>query len=566
MTDVWWPTGLSALLALALAGMAAAQDEGPVAGMGDWWRVREGKPMARCAAGSAEVLRDIHGGEGAWRCVVEPSLGTTAAGLRFRTSEDLTQGLTCALGRFGGDFLGFRLLRGNEVLWADDYAPWRSYEPYVLEGVVARGRVRVQMLQWDGRTLVSQSPWVEAPDGEGFLGYYSEGGGARFWGWELAPEPLCQPTENAPNKRRLVQGPDSEWTLLGTGNWMWTDAQKVRVRQYATTDRAWAIDRGVRGAEREWRCRVRVSPGTGGAGMAFQVDQEAKNGLLCWLGGTWGAGCLMLYRLPGEALWGGAEDTWHYDTDYELVATTEPGRVRVQLLDPAQGTVLAESPWVDIPKEESAREGFIGFHTWVGPAEFWGFSEGTSIAAGGGTQPAGGSQAAAALGAAWLGLGEGKWEWLDAQQQRLGQTAAGARTSVLSRDLTGTQGLYRCRVTVPEGTGAAGLLFQADPDLQRGFAVVLSREGQAPSARLEDLSGRTLWEDKEHAWTPGTAYVLEGYVETDRVRCRALAADGTTALAESPACYVTATNNERRGHLGFTTRGGPAEFAEWSVH
>jgi len=565
MTDVSWPTSLSALVALVLLGAATAQEAGPVAGLGDWWRVREGKPMARCAAGGGEILRGVHGHDGAWRCVVEPSLGTTEAGLRFQTSEDLTQGFRCALGRFGGDFLGFRLTSGGEVLWADDYAPWRAYEPYVLEGVVERGRVRVQMLQWDGWTLVSQSPWIEAPDGEGYFGYYCEGGGARFWGWELALDPLCQPTENAPNKRRLVQGPDSEWVLLGTGNWMWTDAQKVRVRQYATTDRAWAINRAVSGAEREWRCRVRVSPGAGGAGMAFQMDQEAKTGLLCWLGGTWGAGCLMLYRLPGEALWGGAEDTWHYDTDCELVATTEPGRVRVQLLDGQQGNVLAESPWVEIPAEESAREGCLGFHTWVGPSEFWGFSADTAVAAGREAQPGAGSPAAAALGAGWIGLGAGKWEWLDVQQQRLGQTAAGAGSSVLARDLTGTQGLYRCRVAVPEGTAAAGLLFQADPDLQRGFAVVLFREGEAASIRLEDLSGRTLWEDQEHAWAPGTEYVLEGYVETDRVRCRVLAADGATALTESPACYVSATNNERRGHLGFTTRGGPAEFQEWSL-
>jgi len=542
-----------------------------VRGDGEWVWIREYQRLVKqpIPTGTHSALcPTISGREGAWRCWVEPALGTAGAGMWFQASPDLSRGFLCVLG--GNPPLGGLRLQNavGETLWEDKWAPWKPYQPYVLEGVVEPGRVRVQMLEWDAQTLVSQSDWIEVPaeatEPEGCLGLYTTEGIARFWNWARAETPLSPITEEAPNKRRLVQSEGSEWVIVGPGNWMWTDRQKQRIRQYAPVERSSAINRSRRGAWQTWRCRVQVSPGAGGAGMLFQTDEEAQTGFLCWLGGNWGAGGLMLYRLPTDCLWSSGQDFWRYDTEYVLQATTRQGGVRVQMFAADGQTLLVESPWIEIPEEEAAREGYVGFMTWKGMAEFAEFSEDTRLA----VEPEPESPAAEGsegLGPGWKAFGEGRWEWAGEERTTIRQTAAVEKATVLAPSPAGILGVWRGRVKISEGTDAAGLLFQADPGLKEGFLCLLTGPPETGSLKLQNLAGRTLWAGPQVVWQTGTEYVLEGHVEIDRVRVRLLAADGQAVLAESPAIYVSDTNNHRTGVLGFTTHGGPAEFGGWGL-
>lgn len=511
------------------------------------------------------ICDDLSGGPGAWRGTVEPAVGTTEAGLWFQGQQDPESGFLATLG--GNPGVGGFALKGpgGKVLWEDRFAPWRPYQPYVLEAVVEEGRVRAQLLEADARTLISQSPWV-AIDAQTTVegrqvGLYARDGIARFWGWERSPRALAELTEDAPNRRRLVQDENSPWVIIGPGSWMWTTSEHRRVRQNATVERSSAINRQVSGTARVWECRLKVDPGAGGAGMLFQVNEQADDGFIAWLGGNPGAGALILYRLPQDCLWSGPDGNWHYDTDYLLRAETRQveggGEVRAALYASDGETLIQESPWIPVSAERAARPGNLGFMTWLGTAEFWGFDASTSAAPGtpGGTGPAQG------LGPGWVLAGQGSWEWADEERGALRQTGASGEAKALNRALAGIMGRWQCRVMVGPETAAAGLLFQTSADFRQGFAAVLCADG----FRLEDLTGKVLWENPDLQWERETEYVVEGEVMTDRVAVRLLAADGTTVLTECPAVYVSDTNNRRSGYLGVITRDGPARFWALSI-
>lgn len=531
---------------------------------GQWRLTRHEVLMLHQGAGADEAValcRAITGRGGAWRTGIEPSLGAAEVGLWLQADENLSQGLLATLGGGPASGGGLRLRTpSGDVLWEDRLAPWRPYQPYVVEAVVEDGRARVQLFEADGKTLLSQSPWVDAPAGSvaapGYLALYTRDGRARFFSWERAETPLSPLVPDAPNNRRLVQDEHSPWVIIGPGNWMWTDATKTRLRQYAAVERSSAILREPLGPEGTWECRVRVSPGAGGAGMLFLTDAEAKTGFIAWLGGEWGNGALMLYRLPLDALWSGAQGCWHYDTDYILRAEARDGQVRVQLFS-ADGKLLQESPWAPMTDEERTRQGYAGFMTWMGCAEFWGFP-GVAGDTQTGQPPAPATaqgQAALDLGRGWFALGDGSWEWADAT---LHQTARPTRAIALCTDIKGGLGRWKCRARLSQGA-TAGLVFQASRDAREGFVALLSPDG----FRLEDLSGRVLWRDERVRPGAGTEYVIEAEVLVDRVAARLRDGAGNI-LSESPAVYVPASNNDRLGHVGVLSQSGQAEFRSFA--
>jgi len=568
-------TALMTVFTSAVANTASA--EAPpgwtAVGGGQWQQVIDLQPVLvqRSREGVANVVSNtIRGTHGAWRCWVQPSVGTETCGIWLQASRDLTSGFKCELGGNAGvGGLTLQDAKGN-VLWRDHWAPWEPYEAIVLEGIVEKGRIRLQMLRYDGHTLISQSDWVAVPETEtereGYLGVYTENGTARFWNAARVETPLSPLTDDAPNKRRLVQGTADDWSLFGTGDWMWTDATRTRVRQYAQTERAWALDPGVHGRDRIWRCNVRVDPGAGGAGLVFKLDEHCEGGFNCWLGGTYGAGGLMLYRnggpgKVGEALWSSPQDKWHYNEDLVLEAETKGNEVRVTLLQGDGETVIVQSPWKELTPEETDRDGYLAFHTWKGSAEFWGFSGESQTSA---TQAAAAlPKADPALGADWLTKGDGKWAWGDDDHTRFRQTAKPTSASCLNTTLTGTKGTWRCVVNAPDGTSAAGLLFQVSKELTEGFALLLTRDG----VRLTDLAqnGAVLWESPGAKLLPNKSLVLEGLVQTDRLVARVLTADGKTVIVQSPPVYVSDRNNGRDGCLGLRTEEGAAEFSSWSL-
>ena len=558
--------GLSVLLLAALTACAAADLNArwiPVTG--DWRWTREVIPMIRQGSEigtHVAFCEEVAGAHGAWRATVQPALGANEVGVWIQGGQELETGFLLTLG--GNPGLGGFVLRSHDgkALWEDRYAPWNVYQPYVLEGVIQSGKVRAQVFDWDGKTLISQSPWIDVPkdatDSAGIIGLYTRDGIARFWGWERAEEPLSPIVEDAPNKRRLVRDENPVWAIIGPGNWMWTTTARLRLRQYAVIERSSAINRELHGALREWECRLKVDPGAGGAGMLFQVNDQATEGFIAWLGGKFGAGSLMLYRLPTECLWSGKQDNWHYDTEYLLRGETREGEVRAQLLQADGETIIQQTPWVKVSEEEAAREGFMGLMTWRGTAEFWGFSETTTAT----TQAVGSTPLpgrSPQLGPSWTTSGDGAWGWADDDRTRVRQSADADQAIALNTSITGAMGTWRCHIRVPEGTRAAGLVFQADSNLKEGFAGLLTTDG----FRLETLGGRTLWADTRAGWSRGTEYILLGEVMTDRVAMRVLEADAKTLVSECPAVYISEKNNHRTGGLGFITRGGSAEFWDW---
>jgi len=563
---------LPTVAGLILGPWQAAQ----AAELGDEWSITRGQwviereliPIIRqtvSAGPSAALCGKISGEHGAWRAVVQSTLGAKEAGISCQAGPSAKSGFQALLG--GNPEIGGFVLRSanGKTLWEDRWAPWRPYHPYWVEGVIERGRVRAQLFEWDGKTLISQSPWVNVPEEvtetTGMLGLCTQDGIARFWACARADKPLSPVVEDAPNKRRLVQDDDSPWAIIGPGNWMWTTAKKQRLRQYAVVERTKAVHRGIRGALRKWECRVKVDPKTGGAGMYFQANETTERGLLAWLGGTHGAGSLMLYQMPASCKWSGKQGNWRYNTEYVLRAETRKGEARAQLLKADGKTVIQDTSWVKVgPAAEE--EGFIGFHTWKGTAEFWGFSENTSAAGAPSlTAVAAKGPSAAQLGDGWQAHGDGSWSWADDGHTRLRQTGQPKRAIASNRGVSGIKGHWRCHARIAAGAEAAGLAFQSSRDLKEGFACLLTSQG----FRLERLDGKALWEDTERKWTRDKEYVLEGQVMTDRIALRVFEADGKTLVAECPDVYVPEANNHRTGYLGLVVCGGAAEFWGWEL-
>ncbi len=548
-----------ACILIALPGRGQISDDELITHGGDWVRDYQFRPIAKQADPEASgriVSPAVKGTTGAWRCTVEPGPSCKGAGIVVLADADGTGGLECLMGGTG-EMRGFLLRTANgKVLWQDAWAPWIDYEPCIVEVVVEPGRVRAQLLHFDGETLISQSEWVEVDKAlaaePGLMGLMTDKGIGRFWGWRIADKPLAAATPDAPNKRRIVPG--EEWAIVGPMTWQWKTARREVVRQTANVERAWLLNKNIRGAHRTWTCKVRVSPPSGGAGLVFQGGEDSKSGFLAWLGGTYGNGCLILYDLSKGyrgAIWSGPQGKWKYNTAYTLVGETKPGHVRAKLLAEDGKTVLSESPWRKYDAAVTDRAGVLGFHTWKGPSEFWGFAGATEGLTGEGDRTKASADAS----------DEGF------QRTRVNGTLhlvhAGAETHRwLNASRAGTHGLWRARLT-PKGDGTFDLLFQASDRGTKGFVARLAVQKGKGTLRLLELPERTLWYSKPVPVTAGATYVLEGMSTTDRVRARLYAGDGKKLLADSDQHYVSDKHNARKGCLGVRAS-GDVEFFDLS--
>jgi hypothetical protein len=557
---------IQVLTCVALAYVAAADAQGPPAGWtvlgpGEWAVSRgtgTGMRQGNAEGVTSTVCPDLKGTGNVWRCMVEPAPGTEAAGFWFAASKDLAKGCLLTLG--GNPDVGGVSLRdaAGNTLWEDLYAPWTYYTPYVLEAVAEAGRARVQMLALDKETLLAQSDWIETDATEAgptnTFALHTESGVARFYRWQRAETPLSAIVPDSPTKMRLVNDAADAWVIVGGGDWRWTSAEKRAIQQRAKVERTTAINTALGGSEGTWRCRVRPDEGTCGAGMLFNVDRQLQRGFFAWLGGTFGDGGLMLYRMPLDALWSSPQGKWHWDTEYVLEGTIADGNVSVRMLAADGKTIIAESPAMPLTEEERGRPGFVGFQTWHGTAQYWDFSDQTRAVAAVSAE----ETKASALGPDWS-VTAGDWEWTDDTKQAVRQTAASGEATVLNNAVQGDRAVFRCQVMPGDGVEAVGVLFQMSPDLKEGFACRLGK-----GVQLNAMDGRTLWRKDDFAWSAGKPYIVEGIVVTDRVSIRVLD-EKDAVLVQSDMCYVTDANNTRQGVLGFRTENGTAEFTEWSV-
>lgn len=555
---------IAALLVFSLGASAQQHSVELVALGGGSWQVIEGNPPVawqNSPEGASSAVPAMPASQGGvWRCLVEPGVLANRCGIWFAASPTLDSGFLLTLGETPG--VGGLVLRNaaGEVLWQDKFAPWTFYTPYWLEGVVEPGRVRVQLLHWNGQTLLAQSDWLEAPGADpaaaGALAFFTESTVARFYRWARVDTPLSPIVPDSPTRMRLVSDDRSEWVIVGAGDWRWTSPERAAIRQGAGVERSTAVNTALGGAEGVWRSRVSVEPGAGGAGMIIQTDTALNTGFNVWLGGRHGAGGLMLYRVPLTSLWSSEQEKWFYDTEYILEGAIRDGKVSARLLSADGSTVIAESPAFDLAEEEKGRAGHIAFMTWKGKARFWDFSEDTRADGAVAPQPA---ESATDLGPGWQ-VREGNWQWSDAPGGPLEQTGAEGSATALNLEAKGARAVYRVSVTPGPSTQAVGLLFQVSADLTQGFELVARREGLV----LRTLEGRALYENRDFALPSDGAVVLEGIVVTDRVQVRALDSDGAEML-RSDYFYVSDRNNTREGVMGFRTENGPARFSDWSV-
>ena len=525
------------------------------------WQVLPGAPAVLRQTdpeAEASALQSLPG-DGAimWRCFVEPSPTTEAAGIWFAATPGLGSGYRLTLG--GNPGVGGVQLHDalGALLWEDKYAPWTYYTPYILEGIAEPGRIRVQMLRWDGTTLEAQSDWIDAPDcapdtARG-CGLYARGV-ARFCHWEAPDTPVSPIVPDSPSRLRLITSDDSEWTIIGPGEWKWMTPERRVLRQGKDVHRSSVVNANLGGAEGTWQTRILLERGAGGGGLLLRTDPQVQTGFLVWLGGVHGAGSLMLYRMPLDQMWASSQDQWFYDTEYILEGTVQDGKVSGKLMR-ADGTVIVESPQFDLTEGEMRLTGNLGLMTYIGRGRFWDFSEETRAAAPASTLE---TEQAPALGPGWVVRG-GDWHWIDGAQTAMAQEAAHGTAAVISTVLTGARGVYSATVTSGPEAEAVSLLFQVSPDLREGFELRLG-EG----AVLRNMAGRILFEHRGFAWTPETSYLLEGIVETDRVSLRITDTEGNVLL-RADDFYVSDRNNTRIGGIGFQTINGTATFADWTV-
>ncbi|MFO7976232.1 MAG: hypothetical protein R6V12_16540 [Candidatus Hydrogenedentota bacterium] len=525
------------------------------------WRVLPGPAAVlwqRSSDASASAVRTVPESENlVWRCYVEPAPTAMAAGIWFAATPDLERGYRLTLG--GNPGVGGVQLHDAEgaLLWADKYAPWTYYTPYVLEGIAEAGRVRVQVFRWDESTLEAQSDWIEAPDCTPetmrICGLYTEGI-ARFYRWEAANSALSPIVADSPSKLRLITSEDSEWTIIGPGEWKWMTSEQKVLRQGLDVHRSSVVNANLGGGEGTWRCRILLEKGAGGGGLLLRTDSQVESGFLVWLGGTHGAGSLMLYRMPLEQMWASSQGQWFYDTEYILEGTVKNGNVSAKLMK-ADGTLIVESPAFELTEKEKECAGHLGLMTYIGKGRFWDFSDETRVAASSGpaeVSPAG------TLGPEWA-INGGDWSWATDTKTAVVQRAQEGTAAALNTAITGSKGIYRVSITPQKGAQSVSFLFQVSPDMKEGFEVRLGK-----GIALRTITGRTLFEKTNFTWDPGKTYIVEGIVVTDRVSFRISDGEGNMLL-KADDFYVSDSNNTRMGGIGFRTIDGVAQFADWSI-
>ncbi|MCL4694764.1 MAG: hypothetical protein KJ060_19905, partial [Candidatus Hydrogenedentes bacterium] len=247
------------------------------------------------------------------------------------------------------------------------------------------------------------------------------------------------------------------------------------------------------------------------------------------------------------------QDLWHYDTTYILEARVDDGQTRARLLAEDGATVIAESPPFPVPADTPGAAAHAALQTWRGTARFGPIqvSEQSSSDA---TMPSAtlpGPEGWKVLSGAWLESGEGGNASL-----RVDGGESPAR--IVNESIQGAKGVWTCSVVPETGASEFGLLFQVDPDLKRGFLLRIADS----EVSLNTVEGRTLWQQTFQGFAPGHELILEGIVATDRIRIRVSQVDGTV-LVESSDCYVSDTNNDRIGGMGFACT-GDAQFSGWS--
>ncbi len=554
---------MGAFVCCLLTGSSALDAQWRDARDGDWRYVDPSKSVIRQSVPDvrADLLRQVSESEGScYRTWVEMTPSAYRAGMWIGLSENPADWLLLVLdGQYEGR--GFALLdSAGSVLWEDPWVEWVSYTPYLLEAVSEPGRIRVQLFGWNGPELLSQSDWIDIPPATTtqvqYFGFHTDRAIARFQGWEIAAEPMSPIVPDAPNRLRLVNGAKSTWHVVGHGKWSWSSPERESLTQTADIERTTAVYLGHPQTEGIWRTHVRVDPRAGGAGILYRTDESGGQGFSAWLGGTPGAGALMLYRLsPVEALWTSDQNLWHYDKTYLLEARVENGQTRARLLGEDGAAVIAESPPFPVPADVPGAAAHAALQTWRGTARFGPiqFSEQSSSDA---TMP---SATLPAL-EGWKVL---SGEWSESAEGGIASLRVDSYEStarIVNEAIQGAKGVWTCSVTPEAGTSEFGLLFQVDPDLKRGFFLRIADS----EVSLNALEGRKLWQQPFDGFESGQALILEGIVATDRIRIRVSQADGTV-LVESSDCYVSDTNNNRIGGMGFTCRGGAATFSDWSV-
>lgn len=492
-----------------------------------------------------------------WRCTVVPGPYGGTAGLRFGTNAKGKDGLLLALESIE-DAPGLYLRdAAGKILWADRFMGWKPYEPVRVEAVIAGDRLYVQALQRAKDVLLAQSDWlpIPAPTGNS-LALVSRHNTAEFTEWARATKALWQPDPNSPSKLRLQQHGETSWTVVGGGNWQWADSTRKVLLQREKTERTTAFMSAPRVPGQTWRCRIQLDKGTCGGGMVMLADNDLQHGFICWLGGKYGAGSLMLYRFPLNCLWSSPQGKWQWDAEYVLEGTVKNGKIAVRMLAEDGQTVIAASPERELLPAELKRPGMNGFQTWRGTGRFRDFSAATVISGGSTAPPA--PPRTDVLRAGWT-VATGTWTQPAASNNSaeiIAHTGSGPGEAHCSM-IKGARGTFSVRVEPGAKARSVALLFQVDPKGRLGFELRLGVGG----CELRTFAGDVLWKDPELTLSAGKWAILEGMVLTDRLQVRI--ADGTgKELAASPDCYVSDTNNERVGHLGVRCH-GPAEFADW---
>jgi hypothetical protein len=196
--QTWHGTGqFSAFMGDVAPAVPAAAAEAAVVDLGQGWRALNGQwdwqddahQGLRCREGAGvatAVGATITGGRGTFRGRAK-ALGATAVALLFQVSPDGREGFECRLGPEG---LALRTSTG-QVLWEGNTVRCAAGTAVTLEGVVTTDRVRIRVLDAEGKLLAeSLERYVSDTNNArlGGLGFRCEGGPAEFSAWSWTAE------------------------------------------------------------------------------------------------------------------------------------------------------------------------------------------------------------------------------------------------------------------------------------------------------------------------------------------------------------------------------------------
>ncbi len=160
---------------------------------------------------------------------------------------------------------------------------------------------------------------------------------------------------------------------------------------------------------------------------------------------------------------------------------------------------------------------------------------------------------------------DGNWarEYASRSVVKQGDSLAAGR--IVSPDVSGKLGAWRCVVEPGPNAKVTGIVVLADQDGNGGLECVMGGTGEMRGLTLRGPDGKTLWQDAYAPWMDYEPCIVEVVVEAGRVRAQLLDVEGTRLISQSDWVEVPKQLTAKPGLMGLVADKGIGRFWDWTI-